>query len=586
MKMDKDTVIKHKFWFLLGLFALLWIIGISVLGLTAGEPIRKKRADYEAKMKGVKEAHSKGEKNERFLTPWQGHQKLFQDHKDTIWAQAWELQKDMYVWPGSDTAPLDRKITDPSVPMELPERQEYRRALYQNQLRELANEVTHKPEPRETKAPLCLYPVELKGGFDAIMTPVTWNEIPNREEIWLAQEDFWVKKDLLRVVRAVLDSVGRMELKGQELKRQDPKVRDIPPGTELSRHRFANDSWELTLVVEQGNQRREKLVGPQSTIKNIHPGHRTLPLASVYTQKGLQFRVKQRGYEALLTITGEPLPWDKTANFKGTQNLGQIDFTQPFTVEEDFDWFDAPVRRIDALQLAWPSSRTVTAGVKSNDRLPQDLPEAAPAGGQQPAGSQTGSTGANQPAAQAGAVAVPTTANNGLNRLRYLQVTPQCRHLPIGMVLVVDQANVPDVLAAVTNSRLRIQVTQVQINHVRNVRQPAPGKEQTGNAASANPMNPMNPMGSGLAAVAPRGGAGSRVPTEEMGQTRPTGSAPQPGMVPGGTQTPAPTPGSADDPNLVEVALYGIAALYERFDPSKVGGAGQPGAPAPGPAGR
>jgi hypothetical protein len=57
------------------------------------------------------------------------------------------------------------------------------------------------------------------------------------------------------------------------------------------------------------------------------------------------------------------------------------------------------------------------------------------------------------------------------------------------------------------------------------------------------------------------------------------------GGFPGGN-TPGLAPGRDDDPNLVELAVYGIAALYERFDPNKVitppGGHGAPPPPAPG----
>ena len=43
--------------------------------------------------------------------------------------------------------------------------------------------------------------------------PDRWNpkNPPTREEMWLLQEDFWVKKDMLEIVRAVLDDTARMK---------------------------------------------------------------------------------------------------------------------------------------------------------------------------------------------------------------------------------------------------------------------------------------------------------------------------------------------------------------------------------------
>src|SRR5581483_10666614 len=61
------------------------------------------------------------------------------------------------------------------------------------------------------------------------------------------------------------------------------------------------------------------------------------------------------------------------------------------------------------------------------------------------------------------------TRINKIDRQRYIYVTPQCKHLPIAVRLIVDQSHINDVLTAVSNSRLRIQITQVTLNHERNV---------------------------------------------------------------------------------------------------------------------
>src|SRR5207302_8156042 len=45
---------------------------------------------------------------------------------------------------------------------------------------------------------------------------------------------------------------------------------------------------------------------------------------------------------------------------------------------------------------------------------------------------------------------------------RYIQVTPQVRRMPVGIVLTMDQAYIEDLLSQFVNSRLRFQPTQVQ----------------------------------------------------------------------------------------------------------------------------
>ena len=47
------------------------------------------------------------------------------------------------------------------------------------------------------------------------------------------------------------------------------------------------------------------------------------------------------------------------------------------------------------------------------------------------------------------------------NKKRYLVVNDQVRRMPVGIVLLVDQSNMEDVLMAFANSPLRFQITQV-----------------------------------------------------------------------------------------------------------------------------
>ena len=47
------------------------------------------------------------------------------------------------------------------------------------------------------------------------------------------------------------------------------------------------------------------------------------------------------------------------------------------------------------------------------------------------------------------------------NKRRHVEITPQVRRMPVGIVVIVDQAYIQDVLLAFANSSLRFQITQV-----------------------------------------------------------------------------------------------------------------------------
>jgi hypothetical protein len=540
MKIDKESLIKHKFWIACGTFLLLWLIGFTVLLVSAGEPIRQHRQDYEKAKSDAEAALSKGPKNENFFKPWREHQMLFRHHKDVIWEKAWNLQQSIYTWPESSYR-LQDKMTSPlaeTASMNLEERQDYMNILYKQQI----DQVNFASK---------LAPTELAGGVDHIIRPVKWTVVPSLEECWLAQEDFWVRRDLLLgVVQVANKTLARMEpVKGPASKEEGV----------LKEYRCRNDCWELDLLIVQGKEQRDKVISARSTIKNIHPAKRTLQLATPASPNGIGFRISQEGNpDKILRITGEPVLYGTAVPIRVDFDLLPIDYRKPFEVEQVFDWYSVPVKRVEDIRLGHQSARTVSAPLVSNLDLPDDS-EAAPAAA--PGGAPGAPGGAPPPlGGPATKDAGDKPTRNGLSRNRYLQVTAQCRHLPIGLLLDVDQSCIPDVLAAVANSRLRIQVTQVQILRVHGI---VPrGKKLAGQD---------RPLGSGRP-----GGAAGAPPGMRPG---PAAAGGRGGSTEGGAASEARRAASADeDPNIVALAVYGIAVLYERFDPKKATGQA-PGTP-------
>jgi hypothetical protein len=570
MKLDKEQLIKHHFWLVLAAFLVLFGISFSVLLATAGDPIKKHKQQYNEALKKIKD--KKDFKNSSFLKPWEEYSDMFRHHKDVIWEQAWNLQKDLYTWPSAPDVQFDerRMLAPELLPYE--DREKYRDRIYISQIAQ------YQADER-------LAPVELVGGGDAMLMPkdgFNWakDDPPTREEMWLAQEDFWIKKEVLEIIRKIEDTTAI--LKGEQL-----PDKDLPEHA-TAHYRFRNESWELHLVLEKDGG--DMVVSTSTTLKNIHPGKRVLSLTTPISPDGLEFRIKQPHKEDVkLIVTNEPLAWGHEAKLKKRVNLFPINPAEPFDVAQVWDWYTSPIKRVTNLKLAYESHRTSSATLKSNPALPRDVAEEESSG--PPPGVQPGKPGGPAPAPPprpggpggkmpTGGPGGDSTPYNGFPRNRYLQVTPQCRHLPLAMSLVVDQHYIPDVLAEVSNSRLRIQLTQVQIAHARigppgTATQTGPGKPPpvTGRPPGGRPPGGRpRPGGPGPGPVPPVGGG----PADGgMGgeNTRPPGGIfPPPGgrtPPPGGVKSTG-APSGDSDPNLVELGIYGIAALYERYDESKV----------------
>jgi hypothetical protein len=623
MKLDKDTMVKQKFWFLLGAFALLWIVAVSVLKLGAADVAEAKRKAFDTVQKDSKNAVAKG-KNESFYNPWREHGDKFRQRKDVVWADAWEVQnadkappeRRFVTWPSSSTTKDLQKLLYTDDPIGEEERREYKNSLYKRQLEEYMKELNSYNIPFELAGSQVPFEDPLSGGFAAIMTPVSWARTPpSVEEMWLAQEDFWVKRDVIDIVRDAIDSVAK--LRGGKVEAgKDP----LPEGA-VAHHRYHNDSWQLDLYFA-----KDRSILPQSTITNVNAGKRVLPLSNLRTNKPLEFRLVQAIAQGARERAAVSLKLEKVENVENDEGTGgylgagqaarlnkrytvePVDPTRPFEVEEVFDPTNAPVRRIDRIVLPQQSHRTANVNLLSNPAFPDDKPKepSEGAGGGQsamPSGAQ-GAPGVSMPGGPpgggrgdkfsgmggppgdragpggfGGGAASNPTLINGLERNRYLKVTAQCRHLPIGIVLLVDQDHINDVLVAVANSRLRIQTTQVEFQHL--------GLSSGFGMGGRFPGGPMSGGPGGLPAGA-QGAPGVTMPGGKFpppGTSQPSGPSsgmsgpPRGGEFPGGPTPPGTAPSATDDPNLVELRIYGIASIYERF-PAKKKEAADANAPA------
>jgi hypothetical protein len=169
------------------------------------------------------------------------------------------------------------------------------------------------------------------------------------------------------------------------------------------------------------------------------------------------------------------------------------------------------------------------------------------------------------------------TANKELriHKNRYLFVTDQSRHLPLAVTLTVDQSHLHEILAALANSRLRFQTTQVEFRRTSSTSASnpttAPTNGSTGPSYNNAPgytqgSSPPPGMFSPSIGGPPPGSSMYGPPGGKFGPPMPPSIPDLPPNIPGSTPGSTPTTATAaqDNPNLIEVTIYGIASLYER----------------------
>jgi hypothetical protein len=156
------------------------------------------------------------------------------------------------------------------------------------------------------------------------------------------------------------------------------------------------------------------------------------------------------------------------------------------------------------------------------------------------------------------------------NKKRYVEVTPGVRRMPVAIAVVVDQAYMQDVLLAFANSQLKFQITQVNWNRFR-------GTLATGtNDPNASPDPIVGPtiLSSGPGNFGEGFGPRGPKPNIGPGPMGPIGPGPMGPVGPFGPGSPFGPTGSLATVSesqltsgLIELSIYGVVSLYEKFVP-------------------
>lgn len=612
MKLEKEALMKHHFWIGLGTATVLLLALYFLLQISAAPKKDEARTAFEASQKNLKQTSSQPMTNESFLHAWKDRKKEYEGLKGSIWQIAWEPQKDMMTWP------LDNNLTNGAqrilssayfgddTPAQIPNLLRkrinylriYRDDLYKTQFPEAKLLKEEYPSgyavgtilrPEYRSRYWANFPVAFEGGIGKIVPPVNWDPkaTPTVEEAWLAQEDLWLRRGMLKIMKSAIDSVARCApvLNPKTGKNDWP----IPAGREatvMKRRRFRNMNWELDILIEKADGKVQ--VSADSTIKNISPTKQPRPL--VHRNQGLVFIARQKNQARYLSpIVGVILPHGQSTRFKAATTSDTLNFAEDFSLDQFFTVDTSPIKRILAMEIAnerAQSQRTYLMELVRGEVSPKIKPkEETEEGG---LGGEGGSYGMSAP--PGGSIAMPgieggpgglpgtgatapenmDVTQNRIPRSRYLVANHQVRRIPVAFAVVVDQAYKEDILAAVANSRLKIQTTQVlwqRHNESSTTGSPTvPGYEGSGPGSIPPPGSGEFPPGSGF----PPGGGSSIPPGEVSPPGEEIPSTGFPGSFPGigepGSEVKQEPP---QQTGLIEMAVYGIASLYERFPPRK-----------------
>jgi hypothetical protein len=565
-KIDKEMLKKQHFWLLLipvVLGLLLAWIGLFVGVADATEEKQKANNDAKAEV-------------ERAAAQSKAVLKLYDERKEQLfqlrtkrWKEMWDLQKDVYEWPkelGEDQVAkvkdmkFGTEISDPSFLNAFRDR-------YAKEYDSLVAEVA---------------PLQFSSSWYAVLAPVLkWTRNPESEDVWLAAEDFWVKREIMRALVNVNKEAALLAPRTAE--------------KGLRKQTFFGRTWELGLqLVEKPNG-----LAIEGTIKNLTPRLQPFNVTNELVFN-LWLSDSPDAKPFRFAVEGTALEGGKTEPIKFVEKKHTVFEGNPrgfYRVEQVFDVRTAPVKRLDRLEVGNDNSLS--------DRHPKNKVElqmcpfsekakeaegtanaaapggpggpGLPGGPGGPGASGVGiGGGPSGPGGSLGQAAAGDNTFNGLGRRRYISRTDQVRAMPIYTMVIADQAFVQDVLTAVANCKLRFQTVQTHLARFRGSLVYTISSGTEGDAGRPGGPSGFGPSGPSFPGIPGVPGFPSGPPSGPPGPRMPNLPG-MPGMpsFPGGFGGGGSARSSNEDQvasNLVEVHIYGITTLYEKFDtPDKKG---------------
>lgn len=599
--MKNDALKKNHFWILAGVAPFLTLLTIVFILSDVGGAVESEGKNIETQYSAVKGAQPKGTKA---LADWDVQKKIIDDKRGKLWEFNWTQQEKLFTWPQSPVLEtLAKKYPKFGQPMSTSndEFNEFKKKdVYEGAYDHLAASIAPTTFPGQNWRNVLRYVSD-------------WGEkYPNDKQIWLALEDFWVQKGLVLPVKVINNEAAKFEL---------VKDRGAEPA-DLKRT-FRSRVWDLELEVPKEGPNANKVIAAK-----LRNRTERLQLLGQGNTMRLKITLSEGGQPIDYRIQGEYVKGNAEIEVKAANAIPQLHGIPPGTdvqkivkVEQVLDSITVPVRRVDQLVLGYKDARHSLATLKAPSFFPAADAAAAgssggfgaPPGGMGPMGpggfggdslgpmgpggppgggggsfappGAMGGAGAGGAAAGPGARSGPPDVVLEKNKERYLDVTGQVRRMPFAVVLLVDQLFVQDAIVAYANSPLRCQVTQSHWKRFRGSLSSLSGTD-SGAGAGYGGAAPGGSEGEGYSLPGagrgspPGGGAGSFAPPGAMPPGGGAGSF-APGMgagMPGGMGSFGSTPSSGiaegqATSGLVELSIYGIVTLYEKYEDKPAEGA-------------
>ena len=598
--MKPEVLKKNIFWILAGVAPFLTFLTFLFVFLFVGGEVSTKS---EAITKDLTDLGNKKAKGVKGLATMDKQKDVIAQQKQKLWEANWDQQLKLFTWPASpnnDLKAFEQKYQKFGEKMQVfnDELSTFKtKTIYEGVYDRLAESV--KPT---------LFP---NNNWRGVLRHVTdWTEkAPTQNQVWLALEDMWVQKGLLDPVVAVNTAAAVF----------------VPQddGKDPLKRKFRSRVWDLDLEVPKDGKQAGKIILAKLT-------NRTDRMQLLGNGKTMNLKVwlSDGGTPILFRIEAAFLKANDVLEVKPVEGLHGIptgtEVKKLARVEQILDGRTVPIRRIDVVQLGKVDARHAAAALKQPKFILEEVvADAAASSGGLPSGGGGGSTSeGGPPGGMAGMMGGPrgpggmgggglnAAANSGPpaavldgNKKRYIDVTDQVRRMPVALVLVVDQMFLQDTLVAFANSSLRFQVTQYHWKRFRGTLSgTADGSGGDGSELSGNPggqppgfggpggMMPggmMTPGGMSSSGGMPGFGGGMPGRSGFPGSSGfgPPGGGSETGSTPGGFGgSGAPVSEAQATSGLVELSVYGIITLYEKYDAKVADGTTPPSEPPPAPA--
>ena len=583
--MKTEVLKKNIFWILAGVAPFLTFLTFLFVFLFVGGEVATKS---EAITKDLTDLGSKKAKGVKGLGTMDKQKDVIAQQKQKLWEANWDQQLKLFTWPTSSNGDLkafEQKYQKFGEKMSVfnDEFSTFKtKSVYESVYERLAESI--KPTLFQNN------------NWRGVLRHVSdWTDkTPTNNQVWLALEDMWVQKGLLDPIVAVNASAAVFA--------------PIDDGKDPLKRKFRSRVWDLDLEVPKEGKQAGKIILARLT-------NRTDRMQLLGNGKTMNLKVwlADGGTPILFRIEAAFLKANEVMEVKSVPNLHGIpdgtEVKKLARVEQILDARTVPIRRIDVVQLSKVDARHAAAALKQPKFILEDVVVDTAAGGGSNegglpggmAGMMSGPRGAGGLGGMGGGAAAnvgnPTAVLDG-NKKRYIDVTDQVRRMPVGMVLVVDQMFLQDTLVAFANSSLRFQVTQYHWKRFRgtlsNSTDPAGGGgegELSGSPGLSGmmPGGPGGKMPGGPGGMLP-GGPGGTMPGRSgfpgsTGFGPPGGNTGETGFGGGGFGGGGATVTEAQATSgLVELTVYGIITLYEKYDTKVADGTAPPAPVVPTPA--